>query len=312
MKKIVTAYKNRSEILEITEAFNALSVETVCCDIKETGRVMKDFESEAVFSIGFDRKTAVCCFENGIRYISWVLNSPAPELFVPEILYPTNRIYTADHCLYRILNRSGLLNVFYQTAGFKYKTDLKHITVRPGPPVRSDELREKISFILDDDENKYLLGIERSQELCHTKNLFFNALGTGLINKIHTGLKLPCDKDPVSKRYFISECLLRGPVKEREIKRTKGSITQKDCCVFSFDDTGVESLSALLKNKMIYSDGCGLSDPRLLQNVYVIIYEDIADLVSKVTDRSFVRPKYSEETRSDFMVKNAIRKMIFS
>jgi len=308
MKKIITAFKDGAEIREIADALALLSVESACCSLDNVKECAKDVQTDTVFSPCFDKTTAEFCHEKGITYISWVINSPAPELFVPQILFPTNRIFTADRNLYRILSSSGIKNIFHETAGFTDNKDIK--AIKKMFPCRQNisDARERILFSLEEDEKKYLLGLEKAQELVHCDDLFFRALSGSLTDKIYASLRLSSCPDPVSKRYYVCDCLLRQEVKSRE-KRKLGTCGKghKTVC---FDDTGIESLSAMLSGKTLFSDGCGISDLDLEKGTDYIPYCDVADLALKLNEDSDAA--CASKKIWNYSLKNALGRMIFS
>ena len=308
--KIITVFENGDEICEISEGISAGGAEGICCSIGDVENVINSFMVDAVFSVGFFKEIAGLCFGKRITYISWVLTSPAPEVFTPEIMYETNRVYIADAGLHKILKKSGISTVYGRSAGFYDIRSLRNFMQSKYRPFDAEGIRENMGFLLDEDENKYLQGLEKAQELCHTQNVFFHGLSPGIIDKIFDGLQAESIKDPVYKRYFVSECILRRIVKERERKRA-GISTDPDKKVVCFDDTGVESLSAMLCGKTVFSDGCGLSGTLLKRGEDYVYYEDRAELFYKL-NYEILSPASDRAKLSSFTVKNVVREMIFS
>ena len=308
--KIITVFENGDEICEISEGILAAGAEGIWCSIGDVEEVMDSCMVDAVFSVGFFKNIAGLCFGKRITYISWVLTSPAPEIFTPEIMYETNRIFIADDSLYKMLKRSGVNTVYSKNAGFYDIPAVKYLIRSRQGAFDAEGIRQEIGFWLDDDENKYLQGLEKAQELCHMQNVFFHGLSPGIIDKIFYGLQAESSGDPVYKRYFVSECILRRIVKERERKRA-GISTDPDKKVVCFDDTGVESLSAMLCGKTVFSDGCGLSGTLLKRGEDYVYYEDRAELFYKL-NYEILSPASDRAKLSSFTVKNVVREMIFS
>lgn len=66
-----------------------------------------------VFSLNFFPVASEACFCCGIKYISWVYDSPYLLLYSKHIKYETTTVYVFDKMLCRRMNEHGIMNVYY-------------------------------------------------------------------------------------------------------------------------------------------------------------------------------------------------------
>lgn len=94
-----------------------------------------------VFSLNFFPVAAKACYECGIRYVSWVYDTPYLLLYSKHIRYETNQVYLFDYSLCAEFKRNGIENVYYlpmaapvhtydaltDESGKKYSADLSFV-----------------------------------------------------------------------------------------------------------------------------------------------------------------------------------------
>ena len=68
---------------------------------------------DAVFTVDFFPMFSYFCNKYGIQYISWVYDSPHPQLYSTTVLNPCNRIYVFDQEMYREFHHAGISTVRY-------------------------------------------------------------------------------------------------------------------------------------------------------------------------------------------------------
>lgn len=66
-----------------------------------------------VFSLNFFPVAAKACYNCGIRYVSWVYDTPYLLLYSKHIRYETNQVYLFDLSLCAEFKRNGINNVYY-------------------------------------------------------------------------------------------------------------------------------------------------------------------------------------------------------
>ncbi len=78
------------------------------------GRILKEDEYNAVFSVNYFPLVAKCCYNNSIKYISWSYDNP---LDVPDIEktlgFPENSVFLFDRIQVEGYRRKGFKNVFH-------------------------------------------------------------------------------------------------------------------------------------------------------------------------------------------------------
>lgn len=85
-------------------------------NIKLRSLLEKKLREEAysfVFSLNFFPVASEACFNCGIKYISWVYDTPYLLLYSRHIKYDTTTVYVFDRTLCRTLNDAGVVNAYY-------------------------------------------------------------------------------------------------------------------------------------------------------------------------------------------------------
>lgn len=82
-----------------------------------------------VMTQNFSLEVAEACYRKGLRYISWVYDSPQISTYRKEAFYPTNFIFTFDRAQAERLKAIGLQHVYYQPLAANIaKTSILNIT----------------------------------------------------------------------------------------------------------------------------------------------------------------------------------------
>lgn len=74
---------------------------------------IKDSNCDFVFSLNFFPIAAECCYKCGVKYVSWVYDTPYILLYSKHIRYETNIVCLFDKSLYHDFRKQNLNNVFY-------------------------------------------------------------------------------------------------------------------------------------------------------------------------------------------------------
>lgn len=83
---------------------------------------------DAVFSYNFFPELSHVCQAEGVRYISWVYDSPAIMLYSCEIINPCNIVYVFDKAVYLEFHRGGVSTVRYLPMAAKIRYGEKRAT----------------------------------------------------------------------------------------------------------------------------------------------------------------------------------------
>ena len=78
-----------------------------------TIREIQNNEIDFVFSLNFFPVAAEACYMCGVKYVSWIYDTPYLLLYSKHITYDTNIIYFFDKSLYYEFRKKQLDNVFY-------------------------------------------------------------------------------------------------------------------------------------------------------------------------------------------------------
>lgn len=73
----------------------------------------KEAEYDFLFSFNFHPVLAEVCHQNGVRYVSWVYDSPQVALYSYTMVYDTNYVFLFDYEQFRELRDIGLTRVYY-------------------------------------------------------------------------------------------------------------------------------------------------------------------------------------------------------
>lgn len=80
---------------------------------EEVGREIKDNAIDFVFSLNFFPVAAKACYDCGVKYVSWIYDTPYLLLYSRHIKYDTNIVFVFDKSLYQEFRKQHLNNVYY-------------------------------------------------------------------------------------------------------------------------------------------------------------------------------------------------------
>lgn len=81
--------------------------------ILEFTALLRENSLDGVFTLNFNPEVAECCHQVGVKYISWVYDSPQMLLYKQAIHYDTNYVFLFDSMQYEDLLRHGVKTVYY-------------------------------------------------------------------------------------------------------------------------------------------------------------------------------------------------------
>ena len=73
----------------------------------------KDFGPDIVFSFNYFPIISLACKKAGLRYVSWVYDSPYVMLYSYTIAYPGNYVFVFDKAVYSEFHNAGINTVHY-------------------------------------------------------------------------------------------------------------------------------------------------------------------------------------------------------
>ena len=99
----------------------------------------KNIDIDLFFSFNFIVGVSKWCHENGIKYISWSVDSPHLPLYSRMTDYETNRIFIFDYYEYTYLRNLGVKNIYY----FPLATDVVYLHDRALSVVSERNITDK-------------------------------------------------------------------------------------------------------------------------------------------------------------------------
>lgn len=85
--------------------------------IKEAAELIGAALPDYVFSYNYFPAISDICQEKGVRYISWIYDSPYMNLYSYTVVNPVNRIFVFDYGVYSEFERNNIATVFYLPLG---------------------------------------------------------------------------------------------------------------------------------------------------------------------------------------------------
>ena len=116
-------------------------------------KLLQENMPDAVFTLNFNPEVAECCHQTGIKYISWVYDSPQMLLYKQAILYDTNYVFLFDSMQYESLLQLGVKTVYYMPLA----SNTKRIDEMLGTDFERTEYDCDIAFVgsLYNDEHNF-------------------------------------------------------------------------------------------------------------------------------------------------------------
>jgi len=76
-------------------------------------RLHAESECDFVFSFNFFPEVSICCNKIGLKYVSWVYDSPHLAVYSYTVINPCNYVFLFDYVLYDELHSAGINTVYY-------------------------------------------------------------------------------------------------------------------------------------------------------------------------------------------------------
>jgi len=119
-------------VVKIPFAEKKLSEEEITKRLKEALAICScDF----VFSFNYFPQASIVCNKIGLRYVSWVYDSPHIQVYSYTVINPCNYVFLFDYAVYQELYNAGIQTVYYLPLAVNEK--------RLGSLVVSEAQREK-------------------------------------------------------------------------------------------------------------------------------------------------------------------------
>lgn len=96
-----------------------------------------------VFSFNYFPILSRCCHRHGLKYVSYVYDSPLVALYSYTITYPGNYIFLFDKTVYQEFHEGGISNVYY----LPLATNPKRLVSLPDPISGIEHYKSDISFV---------------------------------------------------------------------------------------------------------------------------------------------------------------------
>lgn len=228
---------------DIIQAFMALGHQVIKMSYDENQDIEVQYKSfsetlkktfvDFVFSFNYFPNVSVFCMQKGLKYVSWVYDSPYINLYSYTVVNDCNYIFIFDYGVYEELCREGIQTVFYLPMAINPQ--------RLNKMKRCDDVRRKptydISFVgslymerkhniyekfhkLDEFSKGYLDGIIEAQLQVSGYNFLQELLNDEIINALEK--IYPTNPDALtvaSPSYIYAEYVLNRRVTALERKR---------------------------------------------------------------------------------------------
>lgn len=101
-----------------------------------------DANCDFVFSFNFFPEVSLCCQKLGLKYVSWVYDSPHIAVYSYTVIQPCNYVFLFDYALYDELYSAGIHTVYYLPLAVNEKR-----LQRMKPETEKENYRHDISFV---------------------------------------------------------------------------------------------------------------------------------------------------------------------
>nr|WP_308647538.1 glycosyltransferase [uncultured Agathobacter sp.] len=186
---------------------------------EEIDNEIKRKNYDVLFSFNFYPIIAEVCHRCGLRYVSWIYDSPLVALYSYTMIYDTNYIFLFDYVMYNELKRIGLQRVFYMplasntlNSPFIKREEYNNYPQMPISFVGSmydeekNDLYAKFSEVSDFSKG-YMDALVYTQKLLYGVDIIKGAIPTNIINELKE--KVPYNigdnKEGVETESYIYE-----------------------------------------------------------------------------------------------------------
>lgn len=106
-------------------------------------RAIEGFKYDFVFSFNFFPILSNCCQKSGIKYVSYVYDSPLVALYSCALINSCNYVFLFDKATYETFRSSGIQNVFY----LPLAANVKRLSSLICPPHLCPTFTSEVSFV---------------------------------------------------------------------------------------------------------------------------------------------------------------------
>ncbi len=245
---------------DIIEALEMLGIKAWIIDFDNHGELHHDEEYERtlmkyveyhnadfVFSFNYYPIIARACKNGGIKYVSWVYDSPQSLIYSYTIMFPTNYVFVFDKAQFLEFYNNGISTVHYLPLAVntdriekmlkserKYKEFLKSEWRNEGPiafvgSMYNDEHQfyDRLTGISDKTRG-YLEGIMEAQKHVYGYNMIQDLLNDEIIDEMRQFLPMNTDPEGVeTSRFLFGEYVINRKLTAIERKEYLETIV---CC----------------------------------------------------------------------------------
>lgn len=98
---------------------------------------------EFVFSFNYFPNLSNCCQKTGLKYVSYIYDSPLVALYSCTVIHPCNYIFLFDSATYHTFHDAGINTVYYLPLG----ANVKRLSTLSCPPDLKETLSSDVSFV---------------------------------------------------------------------------------------------------------------------------------------------------------------------
>lgn len=227
---------------------------------------LRQSSCDFLFSFNFFPKVSKYCAQHGIKYVSWVYDSPHIHAYSYTVLNPCNSIFLFDYAMYEELSSAGIGTVYYMPLGVndkrlgnlinreenqkRYACDISLVgSLYSEPKHRLYDRFQKI----DGYTKGYLDGLIKAQMHVQGYNFLKEMLSTEIVAKMQKAYPInPYADTALSPESVYADYVLARQVaaeERREILEKLGMQQKWDVRLYTYDNsvaiTGVTNCGKL-------------------------------------------------------------------
>lgn len=111
--------------------------------VAELSAAIREFHSDAVFSLNYFPSVSVACKQSDCRYISWLYDNPQTKVYDKTVVNTCNHVFTFDSHMSDQLNSRGVTTVHYAPLA----ANVKRLTQPKITPAHIRKYSCDISFV---------------------------------------------------------------------------------------------------------------------------------------------------------------------
>lgn len=228
--------------------------------MEEIAKQQRNQSIDFVFSFNYFPEVSTCCQNLGLKYVSWVYDSPYIHVYSYTVVNKCNYIFLFDHAVYSELKQSGIETVYYLPLG----VNEKRMSRLSNTQKRQGSFRADVSFVgslyseqkhnlfqrfqkMDPFVRGYLEGLMKAQQYVQGSYFLQDMLTDGVIAEMEKIYPTnPNDTTVLSPRAIYADYVLARHVTANERKEIIEKVGEKyPLVLYTYDKTvnfaGVEN-----------------------------------------------------------------------